>query len=110
MKFAGVSNDHALVVASEAAAQGLLGAVVSAKRPANHILDMTDPFANKGQVVVALGDMPNDLLMFRKSGFSIAMGNASAEVKVQATAVTDNSQEEGFAKAVRAFILPAAAW
>ena len=110
MKFAGVSNDHALVVASEATARGLLGTAVSATRSANHILDVNDPFANKGQVVAAFGDMPNDVLMFRKCGFSIAMGNAITEVKVQATAVTDNSQEEGFAKAVRAFILPAAAW
>jgi hydroxymethylpyrimidine pyrophosphatase-like HAD family hydrolase len=43
--------------------------------------------------------------MFRKSGFSIAMGNASDEVKAQASAVTDSNDDEGFAKAVRKFVL-----
>jgi hydroxymethylpyrimidine pyrophosphatase-like HAD family hydrolase len=52
--------------------------------------------------------MPNDVLMFRKSGFSIAMGNASDEVKGQASAVTDSNENEGFAKAVRKFILKTA--
>ena len=50
--------------------------------------------------------MPNDVLMFRKSGFSIAMGNASDEVKAQASAVTDSNENEGFAKAVRKFARP----
>jgi hypothetical protein len=54
--------------------------------------------------------MPNDVLMFRKSGFSIAMGNSSDDVKAQASAVTDSNENEGFAKAVQKFILrPAAA-
>ncbi len=48
-----------------------------------------------------MGDMPNDVLMFRKSDFSIAMGNASDEVKAQASAVTDSNEDEGFAKAIR---------
>jgi hydroxymethylpyrimidine pyrophosphatase-like HAD family hydrolase len=56
-----------------------------------------------------MGDMPNDVLMFRKSGFSIAMGNASDEVKAQASAVTDTNENEGFAKAVRKFVLRSAA-
>jgi hydroxymethylpyrimidine pyrophosphatase-like HAD family hydrolase len=48
--------------------------------------------------------------MFRKSGFSIAMGNASDAVKAQASAVADSNEDEGFAKAVRKFILdPASA-
>jgi hydroxymethylpyrimidine pyrophosphatase-like HAD family hydrolase len=48
--------------------------------------------------------MPTDVLVFHKSGFSIAMGNASDEVKLQASAVTDSSENEGFAEAVRKFI------
>ena len=44
--------------------------------------------------------------MFVKSGFSIAMGNASDQVKAQATAVTDGFADEGFAKAVERFVLP----
>jgi hydroxymethylpyrimidine pyrophosphatase-like HAD family hydrolase len=59
--------------------------------------------------IATIGDMPNDVLMFRQSGLSIAMGNASDAVKATAGAVTDSNQEDGFAKAVRAFILPRAA-
>jgi hydroxymethylpyrimidine pyrophosphatase-like HAD family hydrolase len=55
--------------------------------------------------IVTLGDMPNDVLMFRKSGFSIAMGNSSEKVKAQASAVTDSNEDEGFANAVRRFVL-----
>jgi hydroxymethylpyrimidine pyrophosphatase-like HAD family hydrolase len=44
--------------------------------------------------------------MFRQSGFSIAMGNASDEVKAAASAVTDTNNNDGFAKAVRRFLLP----
>jgi hydroxymethylpyrimidine pyrophosphatase-like HAD family hydrolase len=58
--------------------------------------------------IATIGDMPNDVLMFRKGGFSIAMGNASDEVKSQASAVTDSNENEGFAKAVRKFILKGA--
>jgi hydroxymethylpyrimidine pyrophosphatase-like HAD family hydrolase len=43
--------------------------------------------------------------MFRKSGFSIAMGNAAPEVQQQATVVTDSYEDEGFAKAVERFLL-----
>ena len=46
------------------------------------------------------------VLMFRKSGLSIAMGNASAEVQAQANLVTDSYDDEGFAKAIERFILP----
>jgi 3-deoxy-D-manno-octulosonate 8-phosphate phosphatase KdsC-like HAD superfamily phosphatase len=44
--------------------------------------------------------------MFRKSGFSIAMGNASDEVKKRADVVTDSYDAEGFAKAVNKYLLP----
>jgi hydroxymethylpyrimidine pyrophosphatase-like HAD family hydrolase len=38
--------------------------------------------------------------MFKVSGMSIAMGNASDDVKSQATDVTTSNEEEGFAGAV----------
>ena len=83
---------------------------------------MTHPTANKGVVVkrmshyynipldqiATLGDQPSDVLMFRRSGLSIAMGNASDDVKQQATYVTASNDEEGFAKAVEELILPRA--
>ena len=82
---------------------------------------MTHPNANKGGVVAwisqrlnippeqiaTIGDQMSDTLMFAKSGLSIAMGNASDKVKGLATHVTDSNQDEGFAKAVEKFILPA---
>jgi hypothetical protein len=49
--------------------------------------------------------MPNDVLMFRQGGLSIAMGNASPEVQAQADLVTDSYGDEGFAKAMEQFVL-----
>ncbi len=43
--------------------------------------------------------------MVGNSGLSIAMGNSSDEVKSRATTVADSNQNEGFANAVRKFIL-----
>ena len=103
--------------------QNTLGQKASAARSQPYYLDVTHPQANKGTVVATLsrllnippaqiatmGDMPNDVLMFRNSGLSIAMGNASDEVKAQANAVTDSNENDGFAKAVRKFVLRPAA-
>jgi Cof subfamily protein (haloacid dehalogenase superfamily) len=119
VKIVGVSDDYDLVATCEKAAQKSLGDRASAARSQPYYLDVTHPQANKGSVVTTIskllsippeqiatiGDMPNDVLMFRKSGFSIAMGNSSDEVKGQASAVTDSNEEEGFAKAVRKFLL-----
>jgi hypothetical protein len=55
--------------------------------------------------IATIGDQPNDVLMFKRSGFSIAMGNASDQVKKQASVTTDSYNDEGFAKAVERFIL-----
>jgi Cof subfamily protein (haloacid dehalogenase superfamily) len=119
VKIVGVSDDHDLVARSEASAQQRLGASASATRSEGHFLDVTNPRANKGEVVETLarrlnldpcqiatiGDMPNDVLMFRKGGFSIAMGNASDAVKAEASAVTDSNENDGFAKAVERYLL-----
>ena len=55
--------------------------------------------------IATIGDQPNDVVMFKRSGFGIAMGNASDEVKGQAGAVTDSYNDEGFAKAMEKFVL-----
>jgi hydroxymethylpyrimidine pyrophosphatase-like HAD family hydrolase len=55
--------------------------------------------------IATIGDMPNDVLMFRKGGLSIAMGNASSEVQAQADLVTDSYDDEGFAKAIERIVL-----
>ncbi|MDH7798909.1 MULTISPECIES: Cof-type HAD-IIB family hydrolase [unclassified Beijerinckia] len=119
VKIVGVSDDLGRVAACEKLAQSVLDGEVSATRSQPYYLDVTHPQANKGAVVTNLskfldippehiatiGDMPNDVLMFRKSGFSIAMGNSSDDVKAQANAVTDSNEDEGFAKALRKFVL-----
>lgn len=117
-KIVGVSDDHAAVARCKADIQRDCGNYVSAARSQPYYLDVTHPDANKGHVVTTLsqelsvppaeiatiGDMPNDVLMFQKSGISIAMGNASPDVQGQAKFVTTSNEEEGFANAVEAFI------
>jgi hydroxymethylpyrimidine pyrophosphatase-like HAD family hydrolase len=55
--------------------------------------------------IATIGDMPNDVLMFRNSGLSIAMGNASQDVQSRADLVTASYEDEGFAKAIERFVL-----
>jgi hydroxymethylpyrimidine pyrophosphatase-like HAD family hydrolase len=43
--------------------------------------------------------------MFKRSGFSIATGNASDQVKAEAVATTDSYNDEGFAEAMERYIL-----
>src|SRR5580704_12285145 len=122
VKIVGVSDDLDRVARCETETQNALGANASAARSQPYYLDVTHPDANKGTVVTTLskrlsipaneiatiGDMPNDLLMFRKSGLSIAMGNAGPQVQQQANRVTDSYEDEGFAKAIERFVLPLA--
>ena len=119
VKIVGVSDDLAAVAACETDCRAALQNSASAARSQPYYLDVTHPEATKGGVVTylshllnippeqiaTLGDMPNDVLMFEKSGLSIAMGNASPEVQAQANFVTASNQEEGFAIAVDRFIL-----
>ncbi len=95
------------------------GEEVSAARSQPYYLDVTNPRANKGNVVsrlsellsipaneiAAIGDMPNDVPMFSRGGVSIAMGNASSEVQHAAQYVTTDYENEGFANAVERYIL-----
>jgi Cof subfamily protein (haloacid dehalogenase superfamily) len=118
-KIVGISDDYAAVARCEADVQRDCGNHASAARSQPYYLDVTHPDANKGHVVTVLsqalsispeqiatiGDMPNDVLMFKKSGKSIAMGNASPEVQQNAGFVTASNEEEGFAKAMEAFVL-----
>ena len=120
VKIVGVAGDIAQVAAAEPAVRNELGMRASVARLNPHLLDVTHPQANKGEVVTMLsgllnippmriatiGDGSNDVAMFRASGFSIAMGNAIDEVKSCADVVTGGNDEEGFANAVRRFILP----
>jgi Cof subfamily protein (haloacid dehalogenase superfamily) len=121
-KIVGVSDDHDAVARAAAAAHDRFGDHVSAARSQPYYVDITHPQANKGSVVqylsrlyeipeaeiATIGDMPNDVLMFARSGLSIAMGNADREVQRAARRVTDSNDHDGFAAAVRRFVLPRA--
>jgi Cof subfamily protein (haloacid dehalogenase superfamily) len=121
-KIVGVSDDPDKMRRCEADAQKLFGGDATARRSQPYYLDITNRDANKGAVVdylaqhmdlpaesiATIGDQQNDALMFKRSGLSIAMGNASDEVKAQAAAVTDSCEDEGFAKAMERYILAAA--
>jgi Cof subfamily protein (haloacid dehalogenase superfamily) len=119
-KIVGSSKNFARLVECEAAMREALGGDASIARSQPYYLDVTPPSLDKGtfvdalstrldippKAIAVLGDMENDLAMFRKAGLSIAMGNASLEVKRQATYVTASNAEEGFAQAVERYILP----
>ena len=121
-KLVGVSDDPHAVAAATGAAQERFGDHLSVASSQPYYLDVTHPQANKGAVlldlsaryaiqpeeIATIGDGPNDMLMFAKSGLSIAMGNARSDVKRAATVVTTSNAEEGFANAVDRFILPRA--
>ncbi|HLI11609.1 MAG TPA: HAD family hydrolase [Alphaproteobacteria bacterium] len=121
-KLVGVSDDLDRVRDCEAAARAAFGARATANRSQPYYLDITHKDANKGAVVdylsahlavpheaiATIGDQPNDVLMFKRSGLSIAMGNASDQVKSQARLTTDSYNDEGFAKAIERYVLGSA--
>jgi Cof subfamily protein (haloacid dehalogenase superfamily) len=122
-KIVGSSADAALLQRCEVAMQQTLGAEATAVRSQSYYLDVTPPGCDKGTFVEAMakrlgistdavatiGDMQNDLAMFRKSGLSIAMGNATDDVKKVATHVTSSNEDEGFAKAIDMILQQSAA-
>lgn len=77
--------------------------------------DFTSNQANKGVAIhwlckqlslssenaVAFGDGLNDILMFQSVGMSVAMGNASDEVKQHANYVTTHIEEDGISNAIQ---------
>lgn len=50
--------------------------------------------------VLAMGDNENDLGMLRSSGITVAMGNATDNVKAMAMIQTDSNEEDGAAKVI----------
>lgn len=91
-----------------------------ASRSQVYYLDVNHARANKGAAVEALarrlgvslaetaviGDGDNDVPMFERAGFSIAMGQATAQVRARATVTTATNADDGLAAAVQRFILP----
>jgi Cof subfamily protein (haloacid dehalogenase superfamily) len=118
-KLVGVSDDPDRMASVATAAHEEFGDHVSAALSQPYYLDVTHPQANKGEVVkflsaryripeeqiATIGDMPNDVLMFARSGLSIAMGQSDREVQRAARRVTRSNDEDGFAAAVDRLIL-----
>jgi Cof subfamily protein (haloacid dehalogenase superfamily) len=118
-KIVGVSDDRDAMTRAQKELHAAIGADLSATNSQSYYLDVTCPQANKGAVVeylanklgvptseiATIGDAYNDVPMFERSGLSIAMGNAEAEVKASADEVTSSNEDEGFARAVEQFIL-----
>jgi Cof subfamily protein (haloacid dehalogenase superfamily) len=118
-KIVGVSEDFDLLEQCERDVQATLADSAFVARSQPYYLDITHPLANKGVAlaeiakllgvpqaeIAAIGDGSNDVAMFERSGFSIAMGNASPQVKRKADFATDSNREDGFAKAIEQVIL-----
>jgi Cof subfamily protein (haloacid dehalogenase superfamily) len=119
VKIVGVTDDAVRMQACREAAREVLGEGVTANCSQPYYLDITSTQANKGAVVDALaerlgiphariatiGDMPNDVAMFARSGCAIAMGNADDDVRRKAHYTTSTNDEDGFAEAMRRFVL-----
>lgn len=117
-KIVGSSRDFDLLIRCESAMREALGAQALAVRSQSYYLDITPPGRDKGTFVTAIakrlgipleavatiGDMHNDVAMFEVSGLSIAMGNASDEVKGHASRVTASNEDDGFAKAMETIL------
>ncbi len=122
VKLVGVSDDHGAIDKAAEGAAEKFGAHLTAAASQPYYLDVTHPRANKGEVarylarcftlepeeIATIGDQPNDILMFERSGLTIAMGNADPAVKKAAQETTRGNEDEGFAYAVEHFVLPAA--
>jgi Cof subfamily protein (haloacid dehalogenase superfamily) len=118
-KIVGVSTDFEYLAQCERELRDALGEQASIVRSQPYYLDVTHPLANKGDAlsnlakllevplaeVVAIGDGHNDIAMFERSGLSIAMGNASPEVRRAADFVAASNSEDGFAQAIERLVL-----
>ena len=119
-KLVAVSDDEPRLAALEASTARALGDHAAVARSQRYYLDVTAPSANKGAGVTALaeafgvplaqtaviGDGRNDMRMFAVAGFSVAVANASDEVRAAADAVTASNAEDGVAQAIDRLILP----
>jgi Cof subfamily protein (haloacid dehalogenase superfamily) len=118
-KIVGVSENFDALAITEKKLQEEFRGAISASRSQKYYLDITHPSANKGEGILLLsqlldiptsqiatiGDMQNDVYMFKKSRLSIAMGNATPDVQQQANYVTATNEDDGFAKAMERYIL-----
>ena len=118
-KIVAVSDDFDLLTRLEHRARAALTDAATVVRSQPYYVDFTHPLANKGvalselaklmaipaTAIAVIGDGGNDVAMFKESGLSIAMGNASPGVQLAADFVTDRNSQDGFAKAIEWFVL-----
>ncbi|MGE0257557.1 MAG: Cof-type HAD-IIB family hydrolase [Alphaproteobacteria bacterium] len=118
-KIVGPSEDHDLIAKLVDLMRQALAGRANVARSQPYYCDVVPPGTDKGRLVellaeglgapreeiLVLGDMENDLAMFRKAGFGVAMGNASDAVKQVADAVTLSNDEDGFAAAIEKYVL-----
>lgn len=119
-KVVGVSDDHAGLAALEAELIESIGAEATIARSQPYYLDVTAPQANKGDGVsflarafdvpidrvAVIGDQANDLPMFARAGYAIAMGQGPQHVQAKADVVTLANDSHGVAHAIDMLILP----
>jgi len=119
-KLTWVDDDPARLTALEARCKDAYGPLATIARSQTYYLDVTHPNANKGdgvealarligvnlEQVAVLGDMPNDLPMFARAGFTIAMGQAPDDVRAAARYVSTSNDADGVAHAIDEYLLP----
>lgn len=113
-KIMGSSEDHERVTRTDVTLRAALADRATVQRSQSYYCEVTHTRAEKGRAlqliaarldipfeqVVAIGDMPNDLSMFRAAGVSIAMGNAMPQVQAQADHVVASHDADGWAEAI----------
>ena len=113
-KLVAVSDDSDLLDTIEREAHARFEGRANIVRSQTYYLDFTAPTANKGDGVAALaktfavpldrvavaGDMYNDLPMFERAGYAIAMGQAPAKVRDSADMVSTSNDDDGVAHAI----------
>jgi Cof subfamily protein (haloacid dehalogenase superfamily) len=119
-KIVATSGDFQQLIELEQRLRAPLEGKAIAARSQQYYLDVTALQANKGDALATLaehlqvplahtavlGDGGNDVAMFKRAGFSIAMGQGEASVREQADAVTASNSEDGAARAIVEMILP----
>ena len=119
-KIVATSGDFQRLIELEQQLQAPLEGKAIAARSQQYYLDVTALQANKGDALATLaehlqvplahtavlGDGGNDVAMFKRAGFSVAMGQGEASVREQADAVTASNSEDGAARAIVEMILP----
>jgi len=117
----GDDSDPGAVLDAGAAVSSTFRTALSASPSTRFYLDITPPGTDKGYAVrelaqlagvplrsvAVIGDGYVDIPMFLEHGvgLGIAMGNAPDTVKMMATAVTSDNEHDGFAEAVREYVL-----